>query len=765
MPDSTLIKDRVVNLSEALKKIKTIAVSPLLPVEMQAPLAALLGCGTVTTASPEAAPPADSWLLTLDTGGSSEGVSLMISPDNGAVITASQSWYLYSFLSWLTANRGEEDIAGFKTARLFQPSFLWQRSSYDNFLTQEWRVQAGLDRESYMRELARQGFTHLEVNGLAYPMGLEDGPKGEAYPMFYTYCPALDQFVSSNLNRGLYPAYYLSANLAYLKENAALARKYGLVPGLLCFEPRSVPEQFFNRYPMLRGARVDHPFRSFKPRYTMTTAHPKVREHYAEMVEALMREVPDLGFLSVWTNDSGAGFEHTKSLYVGRNGGAYLIREWRDDAEIARLAGENALTFLRTLRDAATTVNSDFKVITRMESFYGEHDTVWQGFEPGLEVETSSLAVRGWAMPYTHPSYPDISSFNGGTVYQLAFAEEEKTNMDDLRSRGSEAHFYFSPGTRLLMEPLVGIPYPGLLHRRLRLLHAEGVTHLALCGGTFPPEMVPWNINFEILSRFQWDPDLDIDQTITDLARRWAGKEWRLLTRAWTLAEEAILAYPGTTGLYATIGFAWYRLWARPFVPDMEAVDPAERERYERFMCTTPHNPNNIDLSRDVLFTLTTPEKSRGDVERIDGALWKPLEEAISILTGEAKADPGSVFYDQWIRLRAMHCWFLTQRNAAAWIAGVHGYLEADSEDEKLRHRADLTAMIDSEIENSRTLIDLLQSGVAFMATADRGETPLIYGGNLGRLLQERIRLMQQHRNDEPRIDPDYTMRQAGKPI
>ena len=52
--------------------------------------------------------------------------------------------------------------------------------------------------------------------------------------MFYTYCPALDQFVYSSLNKGLYPFYYLSANLAVLKRNAALARKYGLVPGLLC---------------------------------------------------------------------------------------------------------------------------------------------------------------------------------------------------------------------------------------------------------------------------------------------------------------------------------------------------------------------------------------------------------------------------------------------------------------------------------------------------------------------------------------------------
>ena len=94
------------------------------------------------------------------------------------------------------------------------PSFRWNRSTYDIFLTQEARVQHGLDPETYVRELARWGFTHAEVNALAYPMGIETGPKGEVYPMFYTYCPAMDQFVYSSLNKGLYPFYYLSANLA-----------------------------------------------------------------------------------------------------------------------------------------------------------------------------------------------------------------------------------------------------------------------------------------------------------------------------------------------------------------------------------------------------------------------------------------------------------------------------------------------------------------------------------------------------------------------
>ena len=219
--------------------------------------------------------------------------------ENGAGwILSSRSNLIYSFISWLLDDDCHLDTDDLKDGRVFYPAFDWQRVSYDFFLTQESRIQKELNRETLIRELARLGFTHVEVNGLAFPKALETGPEGEAYPMFYTYCPALDQFVSSRLNQGLYPQDYLAAILAYLKDNARWVVDHGLTPGLLCFEPRSVPERFFEKYPMLRGARVDHPFRSFMPRYNMTIAHPLVREHYAEMMRKLMEAVPELGYLS-----------------------------------------------------------------------------------------------------------------------------------------------------------------------------------------------------------------------------------------------------------------------------------------------------------------------------------------------------------------------------------------------------------------------------------------------------------------------------------
>ena len=45
-----------------------------------------------------------------------------------------------------------------------------------------------------------------------------------------------------------------------------------------------MPEEFWARYGFLRGARVDHPRETFRPRYTLAMAHPAVQEHYRELM-------------------------------------------------------------------------------------------------------------------------------------------------------------------------------------------------------------------------------------------------------------------------------------------------------------------------------------------------------------------------------------------------------------------------------------------------------------------------------------------------
>jgi hypothetical protein len=705
--------------------------------------------------------------LPFKTPAESDWIFFRANETGGGELVASKPHLLYTLFCSVNEEWKYEDVNKFLKGKLDKTTFRWQRPLYDIFLTQTCRTARGWDRESYIRELARLGYSHVEVNGLATPMAFESNVPGEVLHRFFTYCPALDQFVESSLNKGTYPIEYLEANLNLLKLNASYAEKYGLTPGLLCFEPRAVPETLLQKYPMLRGARVDHPFRSFRPRFNLSIAHPRVREHYGELMRNLAKEVPSLGYIAICSNDSGAGFEHTGSLYVGRNGGAYLIREWKSNEEIAKVAGKNVVRFLKVLRDAASEINPDFRVIIRIDPFWAEKDTIEKELDTRLDIEAFSSLVKGLTLPYHHPRYKDVCEI-GGTIYHNTFDTREGAPIKKLRRRGVQTHIAYSHGPFCNFDPLLGIPFPWLTYEKLKALNKAGVEHLAHSGGIAPTTLVPWPINQEVFRCFQLDKNIDIDKTLLAIANRWVGEEWGdKLVELWRLIEAAIRAYPVPVHLYSMYGSVWYRLWVRPLVPDIEKIPEAQREYYEKHMCSTAHNPNRVDLMKDVLFDVTTQEKALRNVERIDKNLWKPFNKAVELTEKCLSEIPQSdqaykVFFDLSERLKALKCCFRTHRNVAAWIAGVHGYLESDNKSIRKARKSLVRDAVLDELENTKELLELWEnSPVEFMIVSAVGETDFIYGDNFGELLKKRLKLMQGRENDEPYIDPDFMWKKS----
>ena len=696
-------------------------------------------------------------------------VSINIDINQCLWLLSSKPYFLYTGFTYLVEDLLDEDTADL-LPWMQRMSFSVEKSTFDLFLTQYARLIRNFDREKYIREYARLGFTHIEVNALASSFPLEKGVSGEFYPDFYTYCPALDQFVSSRLNQGIYPAEYLRNNLEVLKENARLALNYGLVPGLLCFEPRSVPEAFFEKYPTLRGARVDHPFRSFMPRYNLSIVHPVVQKHYQELLVKLMKEVPELGFLTIWSNDSGAGFEHTKSLYVGRNGGAYLIREWKGDKAIAKTAASNIIRFFSLLRDAGAQVNPKFRIITRLESFYGEREYLWPPLGEGLDVEVNSLLVKGWEANYPHPQYPDVKVL--GSAYHNTMKNKEREEMLELKSRNSRSYFYHAFGSHTNHEPLLGIPFPWLTFEKLQAFAKLGVQTLAHFGGIHPPDKVPYAVNQEIFRLFQLNPSLDIEKAVRKIALRYAERKYADdLVEGWRQVEQAIRAFLPLS-IYTHYGVVWQRLFLRPLVPDIDRIPEPDRAYYESFMCTSVHNPNRVDLAWDVLFELITKSYAHKAFSRIDENVWKPLESAIRLFkrkgegaggTGDRKA--AKVFVDQYFRTRALKCLFTTLRNTAVWIYAVHEYRDSDDPATKIECRRLLDDMMEKETQNCEELIMLWEKApIEWMIVSGAEETPFIYADNFAGLLEKKISLMKSHRGDEPSIDPDYMFRIKNNP-
>ena len=408
-----------------------------------------------------------------DDGHEAEWYSLAFRARGSGELLASRPHLLFSGLRWLWDRHGDDPAPEPGAAARRRTAFRWHRPVFDSLLTQLQRNARGMDWRDHIRACALAGLSHVEVNALSTPHGMEPGVPGEVYPAFYTYCPALDQFSSSFLNRGFYPEEYLSANMALLARYAREAARYGMASGLLCFEPRSVPEGLLARYPMLRGARVDHPFRSFRPRYSLALAHPVVRRHYRELLLNILRHVPGIEYLSVMSNDSGAGFEYTRSLYVGANGGPYLVREWKSVEQVARAAAENAVSFYRLLRDAATEVNPRFRVIFRLEPFGDERPFVLEKLGERLDVEGASFEHTGYGFSYRHDRYPDVASIQH-TVWHNRFRPSERSFLDFMASRGGRAHVFYTVDGFQNFDPLLGIPCPWMIHEKLTELRAGG---------------------------------------------------------------------------------------------------------------------------------------------------------------------------------------------------------------------------------------------------------------------------------------------------
>lgn len=648
-------------------------------------------------------------------------------------LSASAPHLLYPLLCRLRDDWLTEPANVFAEGRLITPHFCWL-AGRDEFLTgrlgfnkRRQHPVGPEDLENSMRELARLGCTHVVINELAR-RAAEPGPSGEVYYRFYDYTPDIDQYVETKLNVGTYPREYLQANLSLLQSLAQLANKYGLIPGLYAAHPRSVPETLLKKYPFLRGARIDHTFRSYEPRYTLSVAHPAVRWHYAELIRNLITEVPELGFIKMLLNDSGAGFEYTASLYPGRNGGPYIVREWRPDDEIARLAADNVIRYYRMLRDAAREVNPEFHLMTGLKNIAEEQDPILAGMDAGINLQTQSQRA-------------DVDD------------SEWQETRNNLENRGAHV---LSDTNATGSDYILGMPSPWVVAGRLQSEIDRGFDRIDVYIN--PAHMVPWDINREIVAAFQTKVGaVDIDALLKRVANRWVGSaQAETLFEVWKLADTAVKNAP-IHFLYGWLGFTWYRFWVRPFVPDIAAIPESDRAYYEAPMLTVFNNPHNVDFAADALWKLHTVEGCDKDIDQFDTVVWPALDRAIAL--AQAQENVG-FWVDLCDRLKAYRCYAETMRNICAWIASVHGYVEAQTDAERQHRRQLAQDMVARELNNTRNLLALWQnSDIDFMPVQTHGESVHNYGLNLGALLNKKIALMETYGNLEPNIDPQYMFR------
>jgi len=649
-------------------------------------------------------------------------------------VSASHVHWLYALSSLAAGDWLTRRIQDFENGLRIEPPFGWLRNLSD-FFVGSLRYARTFRKDEFVRQLAEQGFSYVTINGLGVERPFETSPPGDVYHWFYDYSPDIDQFVDGPLTRGYYPSDYLQANLKNLKENALLARTYGLTPGLHINSPRSMPDEFWDRYGFLRGARVDHPRESFRPRYTLAMAHPAVQAHYRELVKNIMTEVPELGFIHLWTNDSGAGFEFVSSLYAGRNGGPYLIREWKDDEEIARKAASNVLTYYRLIKEEARNVNPDFRLVCDLGPFYAERKFIVPELGNGIDAGK-------------------FGYFEG---------KETEREQETLARVGAMTHVKLD----ISDSNVVGVPFPWLVYERL--MHALTHGAKALLLGANPVSLAPYDVNNEVVRCVQLRLHNSVEDIVNVFAERLVGADHsKALVSIWKDSDAAVRSFP--TGVpMSTFGFPWFRLSVRPFVPNIDAIPEAERAYYERFLLATFNNPARVDLNNDMMWNFLTVEEAATKKLIFDEQVVPSLSAAIEkcrdgLDTASSDSREHQVFKDLHDRLKVYRCFCVTMRNTMAWTEGVHGYINAKTDEMRGRYRDFTRSMVESEIENAKSLLNTWnEMDTEVIPISQVRDSLHIYGENFGELLEKKIALMERHKNDEPHIDPDYMWRMPSK--
>ncbi len=611
-----------------------------------------------------------------------------------------------------------------ETNRVSVYRFTERFTMWDNALNQMYAFSKGFDRRRHIREIARLGHTGVEINRYSYPGGYWVRHRKfphDSYTWYLSYAPALDAFVESSLTRGCYPREELEANLADLREAAGIARDYGLEPGFVCYEPRCVTEAIFDRHPHLRGSRVDHPGRSLEPRFNLDIAHPKVLEHYAEMLENLMKEIPDLRYLVFWTEDSGSGIPFTRGLYPGPNG-SYRAR--------ASTVGRMVADFSGALLEAGRKINPKFEVLMEIGWEYSKQE----------REEIIAALPEGVGVSHTFGGF----LFRGGTIGN----RDEFVRYD--RAQGIEPYAAVIVSGLWEQAPILGIGAPSVLVKKFAGLDQLQLKRIFTHGGIVAPPQCPYNINQEVYAELIRGRVDNLDALLLRIATNWCEGDVRaatLLVEAWKTGERAMARWPALNWYLRGSGQTQARWITRPVVPDISKLDAHERSAWERAIFTLPADVARLNISFEGGIRMYTDEQLERVVREYDEGTLPLLAETVGILERACKTYTQKVLVDQHDRYRGLLYRERTVRNLFESQVAINKYLLKKGDPEAERQR--LRRAIEAEIRNTEDWLRLLRESKTYFFRVAETETPFLYKTPVADL-EIKLAAMQAHIDDEP---------------
>jgi len=601
-------------------------------------------------------------------------------------------------------------------------------------LREPWSTQPD-EVERYCAEAEKFRATHVIVNILPdsfHPSLLEqpDNP----YVRFATWGPSLDQFTSSRLNRDVYPEQLLRRNRKALMRLVEIVRSHGLKPMLLVGEPRFQPERFFDKYPHLRGPRVDNTNASLSPLYSPCTDQPEVQEHYREMMKNMMTLVPDLEGMIFYSGDSGTGFCHSEGLYPGSNGPKYC----RDIPAPKRMSN-----FLTLLLESAQATNPEFRVFVFHYIGGKERKEILEKTSKQITAIAAGYFVAGgfedcYAMYQYGMKIDDVG-------YDRAREERKDMMMKSIASLQRVGKSSIAPSQGPVEEwllPLRTVPYPFQALEIIDILNDMDTDEILFYGSFADPADVPYEANRGVIQRYLQRNGDDIDGTVCSVAEDWVSSAHRdTLVEAWRLCDRAYRERPlwmhsfGTSLTYC-IG---------PLVPNLSALSADEKNYYY----------SAADAVGDMIPTFDKLSKLRKDedhrtwmLRRYETHAFPGLEKAGQLLAEEAGKSTGDAraCLESQKRQIGSFRWYL--RSQYNWLDAGRYFAPGEGTPGFERSLAEI---IDDEIANTRHLRELVNGHVEalFVDTGDHFRSVYENNEQMMNALEQRIQLMESHKDDK----------------
>jgi hypothetical protein len=174
-----------------------------------------------------------------------------------------------------------------------------------------------------MARLKKFGRVDICINSPALKSDFELPVKSCDWHEYASYNRSVEAFFPDSMLAPFVPAEYISKNRQMLLYRTGVLRELGLNAAFRSNEPRFLPTAFFDKYPHLRGPRVDHPRRSVQKEFSPCFHQPETMRMYRNMLSQLFKNVPEIRTFYFSMNDAGSGSCWCDWLYSGPNGPSF----------------------------------------------------------------------------------------------------------------------------------------------------------------------------------------------------------------------------------------------------------------------------------------------------------------------------------------------------------------------------------------------------------------------------------------------------------